>query len=105
MSTELRNVVRRNPEHFARARVAAALSIRQDGRLLGIPSVRDGLINAAALAALGCQDVLNERNFRVSHEENRAPMQDALHQAVLAAESVLSEMPPLRPARPKKAVS
>lgn len=64
---------------------AAALVIRQDPKLLGIPSVRPQLITDAVAIAQGLRTMPEAAAFRrVTHEENIPAVLDALRRAVEA---------------------
>lgn len=88
-----------NPIHYQRALARATWVIKDDRRLLGIPSVRHILIEIAALRAIGASDANVDRKVYDSvHPENYDPMFDALNAAIEAAKAELLDLPPLKSA-------
>jgi hypothetical protein len=69
---------------------AAALVIRQDAKLLGIPSVRDKLIQDAVKIASGTMTFPTRRSFKDQETENVTAQLNALKRAVdaVAAERI-----------------
>lgn len=90
-------LVKANQGHYNKVTEAVALVIRQDRKLLGIPSVRQGLIEAAALTAIGAMGAVTRQTLD-SHEENQDAIMDALNRAIEAGRKVLMGLPPLRQA-------
>lgn len=88
-----------NPQHYQRALEKATMVIKDDRRLLGIPSVRPILIEVAALKALGARNVkIDKKVYDSVHPENFDPMFEALERATEAAKTVLLDLPPVRDA-------
>ncbi|TXM69617.1 hypothetical protein [Methylobacterium sp. WL120] len=63
---------------------AAALVVRTDAKLLGIPSVRDGLIQDAVRIASGKMSMPTPGSFKGQEPENVTAMLAALKRAVAA---------------------
>lgn len=86
-----------NPMHFQKAIKAATLSIMDDRRLTGIPSVRTSLAEIAALRALGAQDAtIDKKVYGSLHEENLDPVMEALNTAMIVAKAEIAGLPPIR---------
>lgn len=100
MNADHRRLVRRRRDAFQSAKIAAAWVIREDRMLLGIPSVRDGLIELAALAAIGAEVDLTPQD---PDPENRIAIQCSLERAVSAARAAAASAPPTRPGAPRAA--
>jgi hypothetical protein len=89
-------LTKQNPLHYQRALAKATLVIKDDRRLLGIPSVRPILIETAALNAIGADAKLDSKVYSAVHPENVEPMLEALEAAQKAAKLELTDLPPIR---------
>ncbi|MEE9481927.1 hypothetical protein [Methylobacterium ajmalii] len=95
MKAAHQKLVKANQGHYNKVIEAVALVIRQDRKLLGIPSVRSGLIEAAALTAMGVVGAVTRQTLD-SHEDNQEAIVDALNRAVDKGREILMGLPPLR---------
>jgi hypothetical protein len=89
-------LTRANPVHWQKAQEKAFLSIKEDRRLIGVPQVRDELIEVAALKALGAEVSVDKKTIAKVDPGTYDVMIDALNKAYLKAKNALRGLPPLR---------
>lgn len=92
-------ITRANPVHYEKARIKAAWSIKTDRRLLGIPSIRDELIEVATLKALGISVQVDKRIYSKVHPDSHEAMISAVDQAAALASDEIAGLPPVRGAK------
>lgn len=96
LTQQHRAIAQSNPEHFRRALERASYTVRSDGRLLGIPSVRPMMIEVAAMRAIGADIQLDKKVWLDQHEENHPAIVEVLDRAVEEARAAISDLPPPR---------
>jgi hypothetical protein len=83
--------------HFKAAMIRAAFVVRTDARMIGLPKVREPVIEAAALRAIGIDEATIEaRHYNKLYKDSQDVVFEVFERAISEAREEISALPPIR---------